>query len=68
MGADLSPLFTIAGISAATWLTEVIMERTGHGDKTVFLRIIGHGTAAVYCFTTWWGYIHRVARMFGVFI
>lgn len=65
---DLTPIITVAGIAAVTWLVETAMEKTGHGDKVVFVRLVGYGTAAYYSFRVWFGYMRKVASMFGVFV
>jgi hypothetical protein len=65
---DIAPILHIAGIAAATWFVEFVLEKTGHGDKNTFVRIVGHGTAAVYALNTWFRYLRDVASMFGVLI
>lgn len=65
---SLGPLFTIAGIAASTLLLEHILKVTGHGDKVVFVNVLGYGGVAVYTFQTWFEYIHQVASMFNVIL
>jgi len=65
---DLQPLFEIAGIAGATMLVEYIMDKTGHGDKNVFIRIVGYGVCAAHGLRVWWRYLKMIAAMFGVYV
>lgn len=68
MTGDLTPIFEIAGIAVATLFVEKVMENFGHGDKVVFVRIVGYSAAALHGFRTWFRYMHAIASMFGVYV
>ncbi|WP_127532723.1 hypothetical protein [Paenibacillus kobensis] len=63
----MSALFTVAGIALTSKLIEHVMEQFGHGDKVVFIKIIGYIAAGYVAWNFWWGGVHYVAARFGVF-
>lgn len=65
---DLQPIFEITGIAFATMGVEYLLEKFGHGDKVVFVRIVGYAAVAFYGIRTWFNYLHRTAALFGVFV
>lgn len=62
----LAPAFKIAGIAIASEFITKVMDEYGHGDKTVFVRIVSWCAGGYVAFEAWWDGVHMVASQFGV--
>jgi hypothetical protein len=56
------------GVALTTHFGGVLLEQTNHGDKVVYIKIVGYCVCAYIGITTWWEYVHKIAGMFGVFL
>lgn len=59
-------IFTVAGIAICSSVVQTIMEHFGHGDKVVFVKIIGYVACAFIAWNVWWDLVHYIESSFGV--
>jgi len=62
----MASLFTVAGVAGVSALTEHLLERFGHGNKVVFVKIAGYCICAYVAWDVWFDLVHYVSTMFGV--
>lgn len=64
----LAPAFKIAGIAIGSEFLSKAMEEYGHGDKTIFVRIVSYVACGYIALDFWWAGVKQVAVQFGVSI
>lgn len=62
----ISSLFGVLGVAAVSSLSEYLLDRFGHGDKIVFVKIAGYCICAYVAWDIWLDLVHYVGFKFGV--
>lgn len=66
MTSQLGPIFQILGIGVATHFGGIILENMGQGGKVLYVKVAAYALCAWITFETWWGYMEKIAMIFGV--
>lgn len=65
---DLIPIIKIAGVAISSFFTEKLLEHTGHGDKTNFVRIVSYIVCAAIALDEVWDHMRVIGGRFGIYI
>lgn len=62
----MTSLYAVLGVVGVSHLGTAVMEYTGHGDKTMFVKIVTYVGCAYIAWEAWWGCVRYVQSSFGV--
>ncbi|GIP38290.1 hypothetical protein J31TS4_15700 [Paenibacillus sp. J31TS4] len=67
MVQGMGSLFAVLGVVGVSHLGTALMEYTGHGDKTMFVKIVTYAGCAYIAWEAWWRMVRYVQASFNVY-